>query len=79
MAVYYPDFLRPRRKMTGPLSATERQVLRLICADKSNAEIGEALGIKLATVKVHVSHILVKLNVSRRGEAKTAAEKLRLI
>lgn len=78
-AVYYPDFLRPRRKMTGPLSATERQVLRLICADKSNAEIGEALGIKLATVKVHVSHILVKLNVSRRGEAKTAAEKLRLI
>ena len=77
--MYYPDFLRPRRKMTGPLSATERQVLRLNCADKSNAEIGEALGIKLATVKVHVSHILVKLNVSRRGEAKTAAEKLRLI
>ena len=78
-AVLYPDFLRPRRQMTGPLSATEKQVLRLICADKSNAEIGEVMGIKLATVKVHVSHILIKLNVNRRSEAKTAAEKLRLI
>lgn len=78
-AISYPDFMKPRRQMTGPLSEAERQVLRLICADKSNAEIGEILGIKLATVKVHVSHILVKLNVSRRSEAKTAAEKLRLI
>ena len=78
-AISYPDFMKPRRQMTGPLSEAERQVLRLICADKSNAEIGELLGIKLATVKVHVSHILVKLNVSRRSEAKTAAEKLRLI
>lgn len=60
-------------------SAEVSQAVRLICADKSNAEIGELLGIKLATVKVHVSHILVKLNVSRRSEAKTAAEKLRLI
>lgn len=78
-AIYYPDFMKPRRQMTGALSATEKQVLRLICADKSNAEIGEAMGIKLATVKVHVSHILVKLNVNRRSEAKTAAEKLRLL
>ena len=78
-AISYPDFLKPRRQMTGSLSVTERQVLRLICADKSNAEIGEILGIKLATVKVHVSHILEKLNVKRRSEAKTAAEKLRLI
>ena len=29
------------------LSPTELQVLRLICADKSNAEIGAILGIRL--------------------------------
>ena len=50
-----------------------------MCADKSNAEIGEILDIKLPTVKTHVSHILTKLNVSRRSEAKTAARKLWLV
>ena len=34
------------------------QVLRLICADKSNAEIAQMMDIKLPTVKTHVSHIL---------------------
>ena len=75
----YPDFLQPRREMTAPLSAAELQVLRLICADKSNGEIGEILGIKVATVKVHVSHILQKLGVRRRSEAKSAALRLRLV
>lgn len=58
---------------------TELQILHLICADKSNAEICAVLDIKLPTVKTHVSHILTKLGVSRRSEAKTAAKKLRLI
>ncbi len=76
---FYPDFLQPRREMVAPLSPTEIQVLRLICADKSNAEIGQILGIKVTTVKVHVSHILEKLNVKRRSEAKSTAQQLRLI
>ena len=74
-AAAYPDFLEPHLDMTAPLSNTELQVLRLICADKSNAEIGAILGIRLATVKTHVSHILQK----RRSEAKTMAEKLHLL
>lgn len=61
------------------MTATELQVLRLMCADKSNAEIGHILDIKLPTVKTHVSHILTKLNVSRRSEAKTAARRLWLV
>jgi LuxR family maltose regulon positive regulatory protein len=61
------------------MTATELQVLRLMCADKSNAEIGRILDIKLPTVKTHVSHILTKLNVSRRSEAKTAARRLWLV
>ena len=78
-AAAYPDFLEPHLDMTAPLSNTELQVLRLICADKSNAEIGAILGIRLATVKTHVSHILKKLGVKRRSEAKTMAEKLHLL
>ena len=54
-------------------------MLRLICADKSNAEIGEILDIRLSTVKTHVSSVLSKLGVSRRSEARTAAKKLWLI
>ena len=62
-----------------PLTAAEIQVLRLICADKSNAEIGEILSIRVSTVKSHVSSVLSKLDVKRRAEARTAAKKLWLI
>lgn len=55
------------------------RMLRLLCADKSNAEIGELMDIKVTTVKTHVSHILDKLGVSRRSEAKTAARRLWLV
>ncbi len=78
-AAMYPRFLHPRLAMSDALTATEMQVLRLICADKSNAEIGEILGIRLSTVKTHVSSVLNKLGVSRRSEARTAAKKLWLI
>ena len=61
------------------LTAAEMQVLRLICADKSNAEIGEILSIRVSTVKSHVSSVLSKLGVNRRSEARTAAKKLWLI
>ncbi len=78
-AANYPDFLAPPLEQTETLTATELQVLRLLCADKSNAEIGRILDIRLPTVKSHVSHILQKLNVSRRSEAKRAAERLHLL
>ena len=78
-ASFYPDFLQPHLSMENELTATELQILRLICADKSNAQIGQIMDIKLPTVKTHVSHILTKLDVSRRSEAKTAAKRLWLI
>ena len=78
-ASYYPEFLQPQLSQTEMLTATEMQILRLICADKSNAQIGQIMDIKLPTVKTHVSHILAKLDVSRRSEAKTAAQRLWLI
>ena len=78
-AARYPYFLVPPLPPGEEMTAAELQVLRLMCADKSNAEIGRILDIKLPTVKTHVSHILTKLNVSRRSEAKTAAHRLWLV
>ena len=78
-AARYPYFLVPPLPPGEEMTAAELQVLRLLCADKSNAEIGRILDIKLPTVKTHVSHILTKLNVSRRSEAKTAARRLWLV
>lgn len=78
-AVEYPRFLKPQAQPMEPLSAAETQVLKLLCQNLSNQEIGEILGIKLPTVKTHVSRILQKLGVKRRSEASAAAEKLRLI
>ena len=73
-AAFYPHFLEPRLAPDEEL-----QVLHLLCADKSNAEIAQIMDVKLPTVKTHVSHILYKLDVKRRAEARTAAKKLRLI
>ena len=78
-AACYPAFLQPRMAPGETLTATELQILRLICADKSNAQIGEIMDIKLPTVKTHVSHILEKLGVSRRSEARTVAQKRWLV
>ena len=78
-AAFYPRFLQTRLAPNEALTPTELQSLHLICADKSNAEICAVLDSKLPTLKTHVSHILTKLGVNRRSEAKTAAKKLRLI
>ena len=78
-AVYYPRFLRRPSPPAEPLSPAEQQVLKLLCDNLSNQEIGEILNIKLPTVKTHVSHILQKLGVSRRSEVREAAERLQLL
>ena len=78
-AAFYPHFLAPRLAPGEELTPTELQILHLLCADKSNAEIAQIMDVKLPTVKTHVSHILDKLGVKRRTEAKTAAKKLHLV
>ena len=54
-------------------------MLRLVAAGRSNAEIGTALFISPKTASVHVSNILAKLGVTRRGEAAAAAHRLGLL
>jgi two-component system, NarL family, nitrate/nitrite response regulator NarL len=52
-----------------PLTAREREILRLIERGLSNKEIARRLSIEVSTVKNHVHHILGKLEVSRRTDA----------
>jgi DNA-binding NarL/FixJ family response regulator len=57
------------RTRDSRLSARERQVLGLVAKGKSNKEIAAELGITEATVKCHVSVILMRLNASDRTQA----------
>ena len=58
------------------LTAREVEVLRLIAADRTNAEIAADLYISDKTVEHHVSRILAKLEVPSRRDAARAAREL---
>jgi DNA-binding NarL/FixJ family response regulator len=56
-----------------PLTPKEREVLRLVSAGRTNAEIAAALFVSGATVKTHLAHIYEKLGVRGRYEALSRA------
>jgi LuxR family transcriptional regulator, maltose regulon positive regulatory protein len=68
-----------RQPLIEPLSERELEVLRLIAAGYSNAEIGARLYIAVGTVKRHINNINGKLEVSSRTQAIAKAHALRLI
>lgn len=61
------------RMPDSELSAREREVLLLMVGGRSNREIAVTLGITEATVKCHVSVILMRLNVNDRTQAVVSA------
>lgn len=61
------------------LTEREKQVLQLISKGLSNKEAAEILNVSSGTVKIHVSHILNKLNASSRTEAAVRAIQMSLI
>ena len=57
----------------APLTAREREILDLIVAGCSNAEIAKRLYITIGTVKTHVRNVLNKLSVDDRTQAAVLA------
>jgi two-component system, NarL family, response regulator len=68
-----------KRVADKELTRRETEVLNVVVAGKSNKEIGVALDISEATVKVHMTHILEKLKVTGRTEAINVAVKRGLV
>jgi DNA-binding NarL/FixJ family response regulator len=61
------------------LSSREREVLALVGAGLSNAEIGAALHLGVTTVKTHVSAAMEKLRLRNRVQAAVVAHRLGLV
>jgi two-component system, NarL family, response regulator len=61
------------RMPDSDLSSREMEVLQLLMSGKKNKDIANLLGITEATVKSHVSAILMRLNVNDRTEAVVTA------
>jgi predicted ATPase/DNA-binding CsgD family transcriptional regulator len=84
LAVSLPSSIMHRRGVAtnhgvAGLSAREREVLSLIAAGRTNAEIAEALTISVPTVKSHVTNILGKLDLSSRSAATAFAHREGLV
>ena len=74
--------LRQRRSQTdsgtppspiAQLSPREQEILRGIARGASNKVIARELGIAETTVKIHVQHVLRKLDVASRVQAAVIA------
>jgi DNA-binding NarL/FixJ family response regulator len=61
------------------ITSRELEVLHMVAKGWGNKEIAKALSISEFTVKLHVSHVLEKLNVADRTEATIAAVRMGII
>lgn len=64
--------------LVEPLSAREREVLHLLAQGRSTEEIARHLVVAVSTVKTHLHHLFVKLQVNDRLQAVTRARELGL-
>jgi DNA-binding CsgD family transcriptional regulator len=72
-----PRGARPAtRANKAGLTARELEILRLVAAGQSNEQIAARLYLSRRTIHHHVAAILGKLEVNRRGDARSAAREL---
>jgi two-component system nitrate/nitrite response regulator NarL len=71
------DMGRPKKPEEAGLTDQENRILDLIAGGKSNKLIAKELNIAEGTVKVHVKHLLKKLNLRSRVEAAVWADRSR--
>jgi DNA-binding NarL/FixJ family response regulator len=60
-------------KPQGALTTREQDVLRLVAKGFRNREIASLIGRSTETVKMHLKHVMAKLDVEHRTEAVTLA------
>jgi LuxR family transcriptional regulator, maltose regulon positive regulatory protein len=65
--------------LVEPLTERELEVLRLLAAGRSNAEMAAGLFVEQSTVKTHLIHLYGKLGVHSRTQAVARARALRLL
>ena len=58
-----------RNKTTEPLTAKEKEVLKLVSEGNSNKNIADKMFVKEVTVKTHLNNIFKKLKVTNRTQA----------
>jgi DNA-binding NarL/FixJ family response regulator len=82
MPSYHDDFatITPAKEQTknpkhpfGNLTGREKEVLHHLAHGLSNKDIADILGLKIATVKLHVSSVCKKLNAANRTQAAILA------
>jgi two-component system nitrate/nitrite response regulator NarL len=71
------DKVRPCSQAEAGLTEQESRILEQLVDGKSNKLIARDLGIAEGTVKVHVKHVLKKLNLRSRVEAAVWADRCR--
>lgn len=69
----------PGRALVEPLSEREREILQLVSAGMSNADIASRLYLTVGTVKWYMNQLFGKLGAARRTEAVARAREFGLL